>query len=249
VQVHFQPVIEVASGQMTGVEALARWTHPTLGPVSPERFVAVAEKNGLIAALGEHVLRTAVTELTPLRLAVGGSLGLGINVSGRELCDPAYPQRVTAVLAESGWPASDVVLEVTESLLEAQSSTAVAALHALRAVGLRIAIDDFGTGYSSLSRLDTLPFDILKFDSSFIATVATSPRRAQMLESIVDMARALGLSVVAEGVETDEQDAVLGRVGCTYAQGYLYGRPVPAAGLAAPWGPAHGDPVHVTVAH
>ncbi|SOE03519.1 diguanylate cyclase/phosphodiesterase [Blastococcus haudaquaticus] len=237
--VHVQPVVDVASGRMIGVEALARWTHPVLGPVSPERFVALAEQNGLIAALGEHVLRTAVTQLTPLRLAVGGSLGLGINVSGRELCDPAYPQRVTAVLAESGWPASDVVLEVTESLLEAQSSAAVAALQVLRAAGLRVAIDDFGTGYSSLSRLDTLPVDILKFDSSFIATVAESPRRAQMLESIVGMARALGLSVVAEGVETSAQDEVLKRVGCTYAQGYLYGRPAPARELAAPWGRAH----------
>ena len=239
VHVHFQPIVEVASGRMTGVEALARWTHPRLGPVSPERFVAVAEQNGLIAALGEHVLRTSVAELTPLRLAVGGSLGLGINVSGRELCDPAFSQRVTAVLAESGWPLSDVVLEVTESLLEAHSSTAVAALQALRAAGLRIAIDDFGTGYSSLSRLDTLPVDILKFDSSFIATIAESPRRAQMLESIVGMAGALGLSVVAEGVETAAQDAVLKRVGCTYAQGYLYGRPAAAPALAAPWGRAN----------
>ena len=126
---------------------------------------------------------------------------------------------------------------MTESLLEAQSSAAVAALHVLRAAGLRIAIDDFGTGYSSLSRLDTLPIDILKFDSSFIATIATSPRRAQMLESIAGMAQALGLSVVAEGVETQDQDDVLKRIGCTYAQGYLYGRPVPAPGLAAPWGP------------
>jgi diguanylate cyclase (GGDEF)-like protein len=234
VQVHFQPVVEVASGRMTGVEALARWAHPRLGPVPPTRFVTVAEQNGLVGALGEHVLRTAVTQLTPLRRAMGGSLGLGINVSGRELCDPRYPERVTAVLRESGWPASDVVLEVTESLLEAQSSTAVAALRVLRARGLRIAIDDFGTGYSSLSRLDTLPVDILKFDSSFIATIASSPRRAQMLESMVGMARALGLSVVAEGVETPAQDAVLGRVGCTYAQGWLYGRPVPAAELAAP---------------
>ncbi|SFE53806.1 diguanylate cyclase (GGDEF) domain-containing protein [Blastococcus tunisiensis] len=233
VQVHVQPVVEVASGRMTGVEALARWTHPRLGPVPPERFVAVAEQNGLIGALGEHVLRTAVTQLNPLRRAMGGSLGLGINVSGRELTDPAYPQRVRAVLAESGWPASDVVLEVTESLLEAQSSAAVAALHDLRASGLRIAIDDFGTGYSSLSRLDALPVDILKFDSSFVATIATSPRRAQMLESMVGMARALGLSMVAEGVEARDQDAVLGLVGCTYAQGWLYGRPVPPAELVA----------------
>ena len=233
VRVHFQPIVDLSTGRMTGVEALARWTHPTLGPVPPDRFIAVAEQNGLIAALGEHVLRTAVTQLTPLRLAAGGSLGLGVNASGRELCDPSYPQRVRGVLDESGWPPSDVVLEVTESLVEAHSSAAVAALHVLRDTGLRVAIDDFGTGYSSLSRLDTLPVDIIKLDHSFNAGIATSPRRAQMLESVVGMAEALGLSLVAEGVETLEQDAVLRGVGCRYAQGWLYGRPVPLDELAA----------------
>ncbi len=233
-QVYFQPVVDLSTGTLTGVEALCRWMHPRHGPVPPEEFIAVAEQNGLIGALGEHVLRTALTQLTPLRLAVGGSLGLGINVSGRELCDPDYPQRVRAVLDESGWPASDVVLEVTESLFEAQSSAAVGALHVLRAAGLRVAIDDFGTGYSSLSRLDTLPVDILKFDRSFVATIATSSRRAQMLESMVGMARALGLSLVAEGVENEEQDAVLRRVGCGYAQGWLYGRAVPLTELTEP---------------
>ena len=233
VHVHFQPIVDLSTGLLTGVEALARWTHPTLGAVPPDRFIAVAEQNGLIGALGEHVLRTAVTQLTPLRLAVGGSLGLGVNVSGRELCDPSYPQRVRAVLDRSGWPSSDVVLEVTESLVEAHSSAAVDALHVLRAAGLRVGIDDFGTGYSSLSRLDTLPVDIIKFDHSFIASIATSPRRAQMLESMVGMAEALGLSLVAEGVESQEQDSVLRGVGCRYAQGWLYGRPGPLAELAA----------------
>jgi diguanylate cyclase (GGDEF)-like protein len=231
VRVHYQPVIDLWTDSLTGVEALARWTHPRLGPISPDQFIPVAEQNGLIAALGEHVMRTACAELTPLRAALGGSFGLGINVSGRELCDPEYPRRVRAVLEESGWPPSDVVLEVTESLLEAHSSTAVRALHTLRTAGLRVAIDDFGTGYSSLSRLDTLPVDILKFDHSFIASIATSPRRAQMLRSIVGMADALGLSLVAEGVETEEQNAVLRRVGCRYAQGWLYGRPGPVTEL------------------
>ena len=231
VEVHFQPVVDLSTTTVTGVEALARWTHPRLGPVPPDQFVAVAEQNGLIGALGEHVLRTACSALTPLRLAVGGSFGLGVNVSGRELCDPGYPERVRAIVAELGWPASDLVLEVTESLLEAHSSTAVRALHTLRAAGLRVAIDDFGTGYSSLSRLDTLPVDIVKLDHSFIAPIATSPRRAQMLRSIAGMADALGLSLVAEGVEGEDQDAVLRLEGCRYAQGYLYGRPVPLATL------------------
>jgi EAL domain-containing protein (putative c-di-GMP-specific phosphodiesterase class I) len=137
------------------------------------------------------------------------------------------------VLAETGWPASETVLEVTESLVEAESSTAVAALHELRALGFGVAIDDFGTGYSSLSRLDTLPVAILKLDSSFIATISTSPRRATMLRSIVGMAHVLGLDVVAEGVETPEQDAQLRAIGCSFGQGWLYGRPTPMADVAA----------------
>jgi diguanylate cyclase (GGDEF)-like protein len=241
VHVHFQPVVDLWSGSLTGVEALARWTHPRFGPLPPDQFVAVAEQNGLVATLGEHVLRTACTDLTPIRLAVGGSLGLGINVSGRELSDPDYPRRVRAVLDETGWPASDVVLEVTESLLEAHSSAAVRTLHVLRGAGLRVAIDDFGTGYSSLSRLDTLPVDILKFDHSFVATIAISPRRAQMLRSIVGMAEALGLSLVAEGVQTEEQNAVLLAEGCRYAQGWLYGEPVPLAELTEAVARLRGD--------
>ena len=249
VQVHYQPVVDLSSGALTGVEALARWTHPQRGPVPPQEFIAVAEQNGLIITLGEHVLRTACTELAGLRADAGGSLGLGVNVSGRELCDPDYPDRVRAVVTQAGWPASDVVLEVTESLLEASSSAAVDALHTLRAAGLRVAIDDFGTGYSSLSRLDTVPADVLKLDHSFIAPITTSPRRAQMLHSIAEMARTLGLSLVAEGVETEEQDAVLRRAGCQYAQGWHYGRPVPVAQLTGLLGRRLGDQLAGAAAH
>jgi diguanylate cyclase (GGDEF)-like protein len=231
VHVHFQPVVELSADAAHGVEALARWTHPDRGPVPPAEFIAVAEQHGLVGALGEHVLRAACTQLATLHATTGRRLRLGVNVSGLELCDPSYPQRVRAVLAATGWPAEETVLEVTESVLGADSATAVAALHALRAMGLRVALDDFGTGYSSLSRLDTIPVDILKVDSSFVATITTSARRAQMLRSIVDMAGALGLDVVAEGVETTEQDALLREVGCSFAQGWLHGRPVPLGEL------------------
>ncbi|WP_138732057.1 EAL domain-containing protein [Modestobacter excelsi] len=138
--------------------------------------------------------------------------------------------------AVAGGLAEQTVLEVTESVLEADSTTAVATLHALRAMGVQVALDDFGTGYSSLSRLDTLPVDILKVDSSFIAQITTSARRAQMLRSIVGMAGALGLKVIAEGVETAEQDALLRDVGCSFAQGWLHGRPVPLDVLIASLG-------------
>ncbi len=229
IAVHFQPVLGLGTGATVGVEALARWTHPERGPVSPAEFVAVAEQHGLMPRLGEHVFRTACTQLAAMHEQTGRRLSLGVNVSGRELSDPTYANRVRAVLAETGWPATDTVIEVTESVLEAESSVAVATMHELRALGIRLAIDDFGTGYSSLSRLDTLPLDILKLDSSFIATITTSPRRATMLRSIVGMAGVLGLHVVAEGVETPEQDAQLHAIGCTFGQGWLYGRPAPLA--------------------
>jgi diguanylate cyclase (GGDEF)-like protein len=227
VEVHYQPIVSLVGGATVGVEALARWTHPERGPVPPSEFVAVAEHTGLVRGLGEHVLHTACTELAGVRTRAGEQVTLGVNVSGRELSDPDYPRRVHAVLAASRFPAAQLVLEVTENMLEGESPTAVAALHELRAAGLKVSIDDFGTGYSSLSRLDTLPADILKLDSSFVATLCTSPRRAQMLTSLADMCRGLGLDVVAEGVETVEQEAAVRAVGCSFAQGWLYGRAVP----------------------
>ncbi|MGY1840261.1 MULTISPECIES: putative bifunctional diguanylate cyclase/phosphodiesterase [unclassified Modestobacter] len=233
VAVHYQPIVELADGAVVGVEALARWTHPEHGPVPPEEFVAVAEQNGLVLALGAHVLRTACADLAGVRTPVGLPVTLGVNVSGRELNDPGYTQRVQDVLAETGFPAHHLVLEVTESLLEGGSSAAVATLQALRTAGIKVSIDDFGTGYSSLSRLDTLPADVLKLDRGFIATVHCAPRRAQMLQSLVAMCRGLGLDVVAEGVETAEQEAAVREMGCTFAQGWHYGRPVPLPELLA----------------
>ncbi|MGY1988026.1 putative bifunctional diguanylate cyclase/phosphodiesterase [Blastococcus sp. SYSU DS0669] len=233
VTVHYQPILDLRTDEVVGVEALARWTHPQRGPVPPGEFVAVAEQHGLMPRLGEHVFRTACTELAALHAATGRRLHVGINVSGRELSDPAYVRRVRAVLAETGWRSADTVLEVTESLLEAESSLAVATLHELRALGFVVAIDDFGTGYSSLSRLDTLPLDVLKVDASFTATITSSPRRATMLRSIVGMAHGLGLDVVAEGVETAEQDAELRAVGCSFGQGWHFGRPAPLADVVA----------------
>ncbi|TKJ27854.1 GGDEF domain-containing phosphodiesterase [Blastococcus sp. CCUG 61487] len=227
VTVHFQPILSMREDEIFGVEALARWTHPERGPVPPDEFIAVAEQHDLMPRLGEHVFRTACGQLATLYRETGQRLRLGVNVSGRELSDPTYPGRIRAVLEETGWSAGETVIEVTESLVDAESSAAVAALHELRAMGFKVAIDDFGTGYSSLSRLDTLPVHILKLDSSFIATITTSARRATMLRSIVGMAHVLGFDVVAEGVETADQDAKLRELGCSFAQGWLYGRPAP----------------------
>ena len=238
VHVHYQPIVTLADGEVVGAEALARWTHPVHGPVPPADFVAVAEQSGLVRALGDHVLRTACAELAGVRTSAGLQVTLGVNVSGHELSEPDYAQRVQAVLARTGFPADHLVLEVTETLVEGESPAAVRTLDALRAAGIAVAIDDFGTGYSSLSRLDTLPADVLKLDHGFTSTLSASPRRAQMLSSLVAMCQALGLDVVAEGVETAEQEAVVRAVGCTFAQGWLFGRAVPLpefrAGLQRP---------------
>ncbi|MQA35974.1 putative bifunctional diguanylate cyclase/phosphodiesterase [Modestobacter roseus] len=229
----FQPVVELAENRVIGVETLARWTHPERGAVPPDEFIALAEQHRLIAALGEHVLRTALRQLTALLDATGVRLVLGVNVSVHELDDPAYPQRFAAVLAEVGWPADHVVVEVTETQLECDAAVVRETLEALMRLGTVVAADDFGTGYSSLSRIDVLPVGNLKLDTSFVASVTTSPRRGQLLASIVALADNLGLGLVAEGVETVEQDAELRRLGVRIAQGWLYGRPMPVAELAA----------------
>jgi EAL domain-containing protein (putative c-di-GMP-specific phosphodiesterase class I) len=152
-----------------------------------------------------------------------------VRVSGR----PAYPDRVLAVLAGNGWPAGRTVLEVTESVVDADSPVAAGALAGLRAHGLSVAIDDFGTGWSSLARLDTLPADVPEIDTGMVSTVTTSPRRARLVGSIVALADALGLRLVAEGVETAEHAAVLAELGCPFAQGWYHGRPAPLAEVLA----------------
>ncbi|SCX56527.1 diguanylate cyclase (GGDEF) domain-containing protein [Klenkia marina] len=232
---HFQPILQLSDDGDTvvGAEVLVRWDRPGHGPVPAQDLVAVAEEHGLVGRLGETVLRSACSQLAELHATTGRRLRLGINVSGLELADPGYPERVCAVLTETGWPASETVIEVTETVLDADSFTSVASLHALRAMGVLVSIDDFGTGYSSLARLDTLPADILKVDAAFTASITTSPRRAQMLRSVAGLAAALGLDVVAEGVETEEQLELVRRVGCTYAQGWLPGRPSTLPDLVA----------------
>ncbi|NEK87668.1 bifunctional diguanylate cyclase/phosphodiesterase [Blastococcus saxobsidens] len=231
--VHLQPVVTPADGVVVGVEALVRWNHPELGAVPPMDFVPVAEQEGLIGALGAFVWAAACRDARTLSEATGRSLFLTVNVSGLELDDPGFPDRVLATLEGSGWPAERTVVEVTESLVEAESTRSVQALHVLREHGLRVAIDDFGTGYSALSRLDTLPTDFLKLDNSFVSAITTSSRRARLLRSVMALADALDLILIAEGVETAEQAQALASLGCPLAQGYLYGRPRPVAELVA----------------
>ncbi|MGY2128516.1 putative bifunctional diguanylate cyclase/phosphodiesterase [Blastococcus sp. SYSU DS0617] len=235
--VHLQPIVTPADGEIAGVEALVRWTHPERGNVPPDQFVPVAEQEGLIGALGAFVWTAACRDARVLSKALGRDLFLTVNVSGLELDDPGFPDRVLATLQATGWPAERTVVEVTESLVEAESTRSVRALSVLREHGLQVAIDDFGTGYSALARLDTLPTDYLKLDNSFVASITTSNRRARLLRSVMALADALDLVMIAEGVETPAQARTLTELGCPLAQGYLYGRPRPVAELIAELAP------------
>ncbi len=242
VRAWFQPIVSPSTGDVVGVEALARWVHPDREIVSPAEFVPVAETTGLIFDMGLAVLADACRGAREVSDAWGRDLLLTVNVSGRELTSENYPQRVLEIVRASGWSADLLVVEVTESLLDGSSGQALAALEDLRAHGVSVAIDDFGTGYSAFSRLDTLPADYLKLDNVFMADITSSPRRAGMLQALISLAHTLGLQVVAEGVETREQADLVVGMGGTLAQGWLFGRPVPPADLAAappdPVGPA-----------
>jgi diguanylate cyclase (GGDEF)-like protein len=240
VNVHYQPIVNLASGDMVGVEALLRWTPPSHPNTAASEVIKVAEESNLIAALGQYVLRQACLDAHWVhQRAPDLKLYLSVNVSGLELVQEGYAAQVFDVLAETGWAAEQLVLEVTESVLDVDRPSSIAALHGFRAGGVRIAIDDFGTGYSSLSRLHALPTDFLKLDASFIAAVTPSPEVPPLLQAVAALADALHLPVVAEGVETVQQVSVLRRVGFTLAQGFYFGRPqtreelVGAVGLSA----------------
>lgn len=232
-RVELQPIVDLASRTVVGIEALARWDHPRLGPVPPVEFVAAAEDGGLIDRLGAAVLALACADAHVLQRAWDRPVQIGVNVSGRELVGHGYADRVLRALEDADWPATQFVLEVTESVVEASGPAALRALQTLREGGIRIAIDDFGTGFSSLSRLDELPADFLKLDRHFLTSLTTSSRRTGMVRALLNLCTELDVSVIAEGVETPEQARLLEELGCPAAQGYHYGRPQRVAALAA----------------
>jgi diguanylate cyclase (GGDEF)-like protein len=233
-ELHFQPKLELASGRIVGFEALARWDDGELGPVSPADFVPVAEQTGLIAPLGRWVLEQVCREASRAEEALArAGARISFNVSAREF-GPRLARDIAATLEVHGVRPERLQLEITESAIMRDEEGVVAALEQLRALGLSIALDDFGTGYSSLSYLRRLPVDTLKMDGSFIRAIGQNAEATALTRSIVEMGRALGLRVVAEGVETEAQRALLAKWGCHEIQGYLVGEPRPAdAALAA----------------
>ncbi len=226
--VQYQPIIALATGQVVGAEALARWNHPDRGPISPATFIPLAEETGLIGELGDRVLTAACLQAREWQLAshLLTPFSISVNISSRQLIQGDFVDRVAFALDQAGLTASTLVLEITETTLMRDTDRSILTLGALRAMGVRIAIDDFGTGYSSLSYLQQLPVDILKIDRTFVAAIETMSADRSLAPAIVSLAATLGLPVVAEGVETEFQAETLRRVGCELAQGYYFARPL-----------------------
>jgi diguanylate cyclase (GGDEF)-like protein/PAS domain S-box-containing protein len=224
-RLHLQPVVDLHRDELVGFEALVRWEHPVRGLVGPAEFIGVAEETGLIVGIGGWVLAEATRQLALLQEAAGRPLRMSVNLSARQL-RPALVDEVAEALREAGIDARRLTLEVTETLL-VQGPGAVEVLSALRSLGVAIAIDDFGTGWSSLGALQRYPVDVLKLDRSLVAPAASSGPAAALARAVVDMAQALGLDVVAEGIEDDEQLAAMRSLGCPHGQGFVFARPMP----------------------
>jgi diguanylate cyclase (GGDEF)-like protein len=227
VRVHYQPIIELGTGRVDGFEALARWNHPTLGSVRPDVFIAAAERIGLIRQLGIQILERAHLGARMLSDAAGAPVSLGVNLSALQVTDPDLLDRVTDKHAEH--PQVRLVLELTEGMLLGDDPSTVAALHRLKASGVRLAIDDFGVGYSSVGYLHRLPVDILKLDKLFVSELH-DPRSHALVQGVVAMARAMDLSVVTEGVEDWHSAVSVRDLGCDLAQGYVFSRPLHLGG-------------------
>ena len=230
-RVHYQPKHSVATGAVVGVEALVRWQHPTRGLVGPGDFIPVAEETGLILPIGEWVLSEACRQAREWRDRHGLVLSVAVNLSARQVCRPDLPGIVARIVEDSGVDPTQVCLEITEGILLVDTAAVVHQLAEIRATGVRISIDDFGTGYSSLAYLRTLPIDELKIDRSFISPLDEDAPAAAIVASVVTLGHALGLAVVAEGVETEEQLGTLRRLGCDLAQGFYLARPQAAQAL------------------
>ncbi|AWN52879.1 GGDEF domain-containing protein [Methylobacterium sp. 17Sr1-1] len=226
-RLHYQPVVRAQDGETIGYEALLRWQHPVRGPISPLDFIPIAEETGLIHAIGAFVLHEACHEAS--RWASGRSVA--VNLSPAQFRSPALAAQVASALAASGLPAGRLELEITESVLLDASANNLALLEQMKQLGARIALDDFGTGYSSLSYLCAFRFDKIKIDRSFVREICDSHEALAVVRAITGLSRSLRIATTAEGVETPDQAACLRREGCTQLQGYLYGKPMPAAAL------------------
>jgi diguanylate cyclase (GGDEF)-like protein/PAS domain S-box-containing protein len=226
-RLHYQPIVNLEIGKITGLEALLRWDHPQRGLVHPDDFVWLAEDTGLVVPIGSWVLEEACRQTARWR-ANGSDVTISVNLSPRQLAEPNLTEDVARVLAATDIDPDALWLEITESALMRDAETAVRTLGSLRTLGVRIAVDDFGTGYSSMSYLKRFPVQALKVDRTFVDGLGREPEDSAICTAVISLAHALGLRAIAEGVETPEQLAELRTLGCELAQGYLFGKPAPA---------------------
>jgi diguanylate cyclase (GGDEF)-like protein/PAS domain S-box-containing protein len=220
----FQPIVEIKTRRVVAFEALIRWQHPERGLISPDQFIPLAEDNGLILPIGEYVLRTACLQAAQWP----GTQRVSVNVSAVSFVSPTMVESVAEALRCSGLEPGRLILELTETIMLNDAETALETLHRLRGLGVKIALDDFGTGFSSLSYLQRFPFDKVKIDRAFVANLGVSPQSTTIIRAVIDLCAALGMTTIAEGVETEAQYQALMAQGCQQAQGYLINRPVPS---------------------
>jgi diguanylate cyclase (GGDEF)-like protein len=225
----YQPVVNLDPFEVVGLEALLRWQHPTLGEVPPLDFIPLAEESGLIVQIGRWVLLEACLYASRLRTLLGRDVEITVNVSARQLQHPEFVDHVDNALQRADLPPHLLTLELTESVLVASGERAEQQLNVLKERGVKLALDDFGTGYASLAYLQRLPVDIVKIDRSFTAKIDSGAADLALLEGIVGLGRALGLQLVAEGIERGAQQGIVQGLGCHGAQGFHFGRPAPAA--------------------
>src|SRR5450631_3234262 len=229
---HYQPKVDMATGQITGVEALLRWTHPELGVLPPAQFIPLAEETGLIVPIGRWVLKEACAQNMVWQRGGLPPVSMAVNLSPRQFVDEHLLQDIDEALAASGMSAVLLQLEVTESMVMRNVSRAVKVLDAIQRRGIRLAIDDFGTGYSSMSLMKQFPIDTIKIDRSFVRDLPDDPEDKAIAQAIISMGKALGLTVVAEGVETAEQQTFLRDHACDEMQGFLFSKPLPPQQVA-----------------
>jgi EAL domain-containing protein (putative c-di-GMP-specific phosphodiesterase class I) len=236
---HYQPKIDIVTGQLVGVEALVRWIHPRFGLLAPDAFVPLAEQTELMAPFTEYVLGEALRQCATWA-AAGFDIPVAVNGSARNLHDVRFPQEVARLLRQAAVDPSLLEVEITENTVMANPVTAASVLAGLRDVGVRLSVDDFGTGYSSLTALRDLPVDRIKIDKSFVSSITVQNGDAVIVRSIVELARNLGLETIAEGVEDTATLDLLATMGCTTAQGFLIARPSPVE-VITPWIREHAD--------
>lgn len=222
--IHYQPLVEMGTGRIRGLEALLRWTHPELGPIPPSVFIPLAEQTGVIVELGEWVLYEACRQVRSWQLAESPDLTLAVNISIRQFRSPKFVSRVLSILEETDFEPALLELEVTESMVQNMNES-IMILEELKRQGVKISIDDFGTGYSSLSVLRHLPVDILKIDRSFTQELATATPAASIVKLIIDIGHSMNLQVICEGIENSQEFKMLQQYGCEIGQGYYFHRP------------------------